>query len=215
MVQVTASLPDVPGLRAAGPAFHREFAAVCDRLQIDADAIAALISHESAFNGQAFNKLGGASGIMQWMPATAKWLGTTTEAIRAMSALEQLKLVEKTFKGWAGKLSARDVPMVGFGASFIGKPDSHVAYAKGQKGYDWNTGLDINRDGKLTLGEVRDHVLAVLGPAKSKPRIPVPGREQPPPAPPGEPTDEDDRGLYAFGFFALAACFYFASKGGR
>lgn len=170
----TTSLPDVPGLRDAGPAFHRRFAEVADWLGIDADAIAALISHESRFNATAHNPTGGASGIMQWMPQTAKWLGTTPEAIRQMTAVQQLDLVQKTFAPWRNKLPARDVPMIGFGASFVGKPDDHVAYKKGDKAYEWNTVLDINKDGLMTLGEVREHVLRILNPAKTKPRIAVP-----------------------------------------
>lgn len=167
------SLPDVPGLAAMGPEFHQEFAAVCERLNFGqdvCDAIAALISHESRFTPSVKNQTGGASGLMQWMPATAKWLGTTTEAIREMSAIEQLALVEKTFQPWAGKLKARDVPMVGFGSSFIGKPDDLVAYRKGTKGYDWNTGLDLDKNEELTLGEVRHDVLKILN---GKGRIPV------------------------------------------
>lgn len=187
MGEPATSLPDVPGLRALGPEFHSAFAKVCGELGIDADSIAALISHESGFNPKAKNPTGGAVGIMQWMPATLGHLGYQPIEVESMTALQQLGIVRKTFWPWRNKLPPRDVPMVGFGSSFIGKPDDFAAYHEGEKGYDWNKPLDLNADGALTLGEVRDHVLGVLVPAAAKPRIAVDPQAAPPSPPPSPP----------------------------
>lgn len=73
--------------------------------QIGADPaqLAYVINFESnGFNPQAVNPRSGASGLIQFMPSTARSLGTTVEAIRLMTAMEQMVLVEKYFKMIAG-----------------------------------------------------------------------------------------------------------------
>lgn len=215
-MQTTTSFARVPGLAGQSPAFLREFARVVDRLQIDGDAIAALLSHESRFDPTAHNPTGDASGLMQWIPSTARFLfNLSPEQVRALSALEQLPLVEKTFAPWRGKLAARDVPMVGFGGAFIGKPDSFVAYRKGQKGYDWNAALDTSGDGELTLGEVRDHVLAVLGRVKNEPRIPVPPEDAPAPSSGGGGVSPGRAGGLGLVFLVVVGAVLAALKGAR
>src|SRR5215203_1006885 len=46
----------------------------------------------------------GATGLIQFMPSTAKALGTTVAKLAAMSPVEQLNYVWKYFKGYKGKL---------------------------------------------------------------------------------------------------------------
>lgn len=145
-----------------------------ERLGCGADAIAAVISKESGFDPKARNKNSRATGLIQWIPSTAKSLGTDVDQIFEMSAIEQLALLEKTFAPWKGRLTARDVPLVVFSSAYVGKPDDHVAYRSGQKGYDWNAPLDKSKDGELTVGEIRDWYLAPLVSASQKPRIEVP-----------------------------------------
>lgn len=204
----TTTLPDYPDLRKKSPAFLRAFADMADRLGIDADAIAALIHHESGFNPQARNPTGGATGLMQWMPKTAQALGTSVDEIYGMSAIEQLALVEKTFAPWRGKLAARDVPMVGFGSSWIGKPDSTVAYVAGQKGYDWNKQLDTDGDQQLTLGEVRDHVLRSLN-GVGRLQVPSEGSVA------SSAGGVGEGGFISGLFFALASMIFFWPKKGK
>lgn len=172
-VPTIASLPDVPGLAKMPPEFLVGMARLVANLgwtQEHADVIAALMSHESGFRADAVNQYGGATGLIQFMPATAKSVGTTVEALRGMTALEQLPFVEAYFRP-VKKLAPRDIPMMGLGKG-VGQGDDVVAFEAGQKGYDWNKALDLNKDGKLTLGEVRRDVLKVLD---GRGRIPVPG----------------------------------------
>ena len=61
----------------------------------DPNAIAAVIAHESAGDPKAVNPHSGATGLIQWMPATAKAYGTSVDALERMSALEQLDFVER------------------------------------------------------------------------------------------------------------------------
>lgn len=66
-----------------------------------------------------------ATGLIQFMPSTARGLGTTREELYGMSGREQMKWVEKYFMPWRGRLdSQEDVYMVVFYPVAIGKPDN-------------------------------------------------------------------------------------------
>jgi hypothetical protein len=61
------------------------------------------------------------------MPATARGLGTTVEAIRQMTPVEQLVYVERYFQNYAGRMhSVEDIYRVVFYPASIGKPDNWV-----------------------------------------------------------------------------------------
>ncbi len=75
---------------------------VADRLDMDPRHLAAIMAFESRLDPAAVNPRSGASGLIQFMRATATSLGTTVEDIRQMSALEQLPLVERYFQGFGG-----------------------------------------------------------------------------------------------------------------
>jgi hypothetical protein len=124
----------------------------------DANAIAAVIKIESGGNPKAVNKLSGASGLIQFMPSTAKTLGTTVEALRTMTALEQLDFVERYYEnalGGATPSEPGDYYVAVFMPAYIGRPSSDVIATKGEKVYDQNAGLDADKNGELTVGDVR------------------------------------------------------------
>ena len=81
------SFLDLPGLRkllTKEPAFGTKMAQVAESLGLDASLIMNIMSLESGLNPQAVNPQGGATGLIQFMPETAKRLGTTVEALRQM-----------------------------------------------------------------------------------------------------------------------------------
>lgn len=72
---------------------------VAGRIGADPYQLAEVINFESnGFNPKAVNPYSGASGLIQFMTFTAAELGTSVEAIRQMSALEQMPLVERYFR---------------------------------------------------------------------------------------------------------------------
>jgi hypothetical protein len=93
-------------------------------LRTDPNWIMTVMNAESKLNPQAVNPLGGATGLIQFMPDTAIGLGTTTAALKQMNALQQLDYVEKYFQPYAGRLNSYyDVYSVVFFPAIIGKPD--------------------------------------------------------------------------------------------
>ena len=107
----------------------------------------------------------GATGLIQFMPATAEGLGTTVEALGRMTALEQLEWVDKYFKPHRGKLkSLADLYMAILWPVAVGKPADHVLWHKATRPttYRQNAGLDTNKDGQITKAEAAAKVAALL-----------------------------------------------------
>lgn len=105
----------------------------------------------------------GAVGLIQFMPATARGLGTSTEALAAMSAVEQLDYVRLYFKPYAGRMrNLADVYMAILYPKAIGKPDDYVLFARPSIAYSQNAGLDRDGDGYITKAEAITRVQAKL-----------------------------------------------------
>lgn len=68
---------------------------VADAVDADPYALANLIQFESGWNPQARNGVTGATGLIQFMPATARGLGTSTGALAGMGARQQLDFVQR------------------------------------------------------------------------------------------------------------------------
>ena len=105
-------------------AFINELEAVSTRLSIDPNWILAVMYKESRLNPQAVNKTGGATGLIQFMPNTAKGLGTSTADLYNMTNVEQLKFVEKYFRPYKDKIkSYLDLYLVTFFPVALSKPN--------------------------------------------------------------------------------------------
>lgn len=98
----------------------------------------------------------GATGLIQFMPATAKGMGTTTGTLAKMTAEEQLDYVYRYFQPYKGRLNnLGDVYMSILWPAGIGKPDSYVLWNEATRPttYRQNSGLDVNRDKTITREE--------------------------------------------------------------
>lgn len=135
---------------------------ICNKLAIQPDWLMLVMYAESGLKPTAYNPNGGATGLIQFMPATARGLGTTTDALRAMSNVEQLDWVYKYFAPYAGRIkNVHDLYLVTFFPVALGKPDSYIMQtnkltpaiiAKA------NPGIDLNRDLKITVAEFKSYV---------------------------------------------------------
>jgi hypothetical protein len=98
----------------------------------------------------------GATGLIQFMPSTARKLGTTTAKLAAMTPEDQINYVYKYFKPFKGRLkNLGDIYMAILWPKGVGKDDSYVLFdrSKTPTTFRQNSGLDLNKDGKVTRGE--------------------------------------------------------------
>jgi hypothetical protein len=136
--------------------FRKRVRWIASTLQLDADDLMACMAWESgrSFSPSKRNLAGsGATGLIQFMPSTAKSLGTTTDALAAMSAEDQLNFVYKYFRPWKGRLTTlSDLYMAILWPKAVGKPDDYALFTGGVA-YRQNAGLDANKDGQVTKAE--------------------------------------------------------------
>lgn len=138
------------------PTFRERVRWIAETLEISADDLMSCMAWESgrSFSPSVKNMAGsGATGLIQFMPSTAKSLGTTTAALSKLTAEDQLNFVYKYFRPWKGKLkSLSDVYMAILWPKAVGKPDDYALFTGGVA-YRQNAGLDLNKDGKVTKAE--------------------------------------------------------------
>ena len=144
------------------PNFWVELQAIAKRIETEPAWLLNVMASESLFDPKARNGLPGqtASGLLQFIESTAQSLGTTTEAIRRMSPVEQLRLVEKYLTPFRGRLnSLADVYLAVFRGFIIEGGEASVVAPlnksnKERRIYSLNRWLDFNGDGKITKGEL-------------------------------------------------------------
>ena len=118
---------------------------------------------ESSLNPAASNPYSNATGLIQFMPATAAGLGTSVQALKTMSNTDQLDYVYKYFQPYSGRLhSVEDLYTVTFFPRALGQPDSYVlqtdSIAAGTIAAQ-NQAYDIDRNQSITAGELRASIL--------------------------------------------------------
>lgn len=97
----------------------------------------------------------GATGLIQFMPRTARGLGTTTEELAKMTAVKQLDYVEMYFRPHRGRLSTlEDIYMAILYPAAIGMDPEDPLFRRGAKTYEQNAGFDKNDDGVITPAEI-------------------------------------------------------------
>ena len=131
---------------------------IASRLELEKDWIYLIIHKESRGNPKAVNKHSGATGLIQFLPRTARSLGTTTTKLIAMPTMEQLDYVEKYLQKVSKKYditSYFQLYLSVFYPSAMGKGDTYVIGSKGSRTVSLNKGVDVNNDGILTVGDFR------------------------------------------------------------
>lgn len=117
---------------------------------------------ESGMNPQAVNKYSGATGLIQFLPSTARSLGTTTDDLLQMSNVEQLDYVEKYFAPYAGRVGdLEDLYFAVFFPAAMGKPDDYILQTKSQSAEligRQNPVLDTNKDGVISVLDVKQYL---------------------------------------------------------
>ncbi len=173
------TLLKVRGIENLGDAGKRAVVDIAGKLGINPDWLVTVMSFESAgsFDPGKKNAAGsGATGLIQFMPSTAKTLGTTTAGLAAMSQEEQIRgPVYDYFKGWNGHLKdLEDTYLAVFYPAAIGKPDDYVVGTEGSAVYAQNKGFDTAGTGQITKHMITSTIRNVYNAANGA-RVEVPG----------------------------------------
>jgi len=142
------------------PDFNSKLQKISHELGVDANDLLAIMKLESGVDPSRVNPLSNATGLIQFMPKTAHNLGTSVEELRGMTAVEQLDYVFKYFKmiGVKPGMDVGDLYLAVFYPAAIGKKDNHVISTAGKQIYNQNKVLDKNKDGTLTVADVKNSV---------------------------------------------------------
>lgn len=153
------------------PLFREKVVRRSPEIGADPSALMAVMAFETGrtFSPSVKNPGSSGSGLLQFMRDTAPELGTTVEALRAMTAEEQLDYV---FRYLANRVresgrklsSITDLYMAVLWPKAIGKPDDYVLFdsTTSAKQYFANRGVDLDRDGDVTKGEAASFVVKLL-----------------------------------------------------
>lgn len=136
-------------------AFEKRVIEIATNLGIKADWLMVVMWAESKLNHLASNPNSSAFGLIQFMDSTMVSLGTNRYALATMSNVKQLDYVEKYFIsiGKKGKMNnIYDVYFAVFYPRFVGAADG-VLFP--QSVYNANKGMDISKDGKLSVLDVK------------------------------------------------------------
>ena len=87
--------------------FRRKVIDLCEWLGADPSHLMAAMAFETGetFSASVRNRASGATGLIQFMPSTARSLGTTTDKLAAMTAEDQLDYVRKYFAPYRNKMT--------------------------------------------------------------------------------------------------------------
>lgn len=172
------SVVRVKGIEKLSKQELQALSAFADWMGVPVDWPATAISFETngTFSPSIQNQSSHATGLIQFLPSTAKRLGTSIEALRAMTFIQQLEYVKKYFEAHRGKIhSMADFYLVIFYPAEVGKSPSDVVAYQGDPVYDQNAGFDRSHKGYITHDDIASTVVDKLNAALALgERIPIP-----------------------------------------
>lgn len=142
-------------------AFASKVKEIAKKYNINPNWLMGVMNSESAgtFSPSKYNEAGsGAVGLIQFMPRTAKYIGTTTDALAKMSNIEQLVWVDKYIAKQLHDFKIAqikdfdDLYLLVFYPKAIGEPKD---WAFPSSIYKQNKGIDIDKDGSITISDFR------------------------------------------------------------
>lgn len=141
-------------------AFMLKVAAIAAELGINPNWLMAVMYKESSLNPAAVNSYTGATGLIQFMPATAAALGTSTAALKQMSNIDQLDYVKAYLKPHARRIKTFvDCYLAVFFPAAMSMPADTVLQTSKLSPKiiaDQNPAMDANNDDTITIQEVEN-----------------------------------------------------------
>lgn len=187
-----ADILAVPGIMRVSDWFRWRLVKRAAELNLSADCIAAVISHESGFRANIKNQLGykyggligyGGKGYKDAITKSAEWQ-LDNQILPLYNSFSYLKgnddcgaYLMSTFL--PAMATASDDTIIGEKDNFADKPCPQCP-SKGSL-YKANYGFDRDKDGVFTVADVKQSVRNIAAGAATKPRIPVSDDEPPKP----------------------------------
>lgn len=139
--------------------FSEKVHEVAEKLDVPPEWLMAIMYSESRFHAGIKNHKGsGATGLIQFMPATARDMGTTTRELGHMPPEKQLNYVYKYFRNVRKKYgdfrSLTDCYLAVLYPRALNQDICYALYAKPSVAYRRNKGLDENKDGQVTISDI-------------------------------------------------------------
>ncbi len=157
--------------------FENKVRTVSKKLAIPPEWLMSVMYSESRFDASVSNAKGsGATGLIQWMPATARDFGITVAKLRNLNHTEQLdyvyKYMNRVRKKYGSFNSLTEVYLAILYPKAIGEDYCYTLYASPSKSYTMNTILDENKDGRVTVKDIDDRMKRLFRTAymEEKPR---------------------------------------------
>lgn len=153
------------------PAFVPKVIDVANTLQTDPNNLMLIMYQESGLNPQAQNTTypiqgGYATGLIQFAPNTATNLGTTTDALMQMTAVQQMDYVEKYYAPYIGQIGTYEkMYLVNFFPAALSYSDDQcigTASISCASVAASNPSFDLNGDGQITIAEFNQAIDAKL-----------------------------------------------------
>ncbi|MGB1205885.1 MAG: transglycosylase SLT domain-containing protein [Chitinophagales bacterium] len=144
-------------------AFEQKVREISEKLAVPPEWLMAVMHSESRFDASVKNIKGsGATGLIQFMPTTAKDFDITVEKLRNMNHIEQLDFVYKYLNLMRKKYQEYENLTQLYLAILYPKaiPEGfcYTMYAKPSVAYKMNAGLDKDKDGRVTVQDIDTHL---------------------------------------------------------
>lgn len=141
--------------------FINKVISISQKLDINPNWLMAVMNLETGgtFSPSIKNKTSGATGLIQFLPSTARGLGTSTTDLAKMNNVQQLDYVYKYLEPYKAKMvNYIDLYLAVFFPLAMTKPDSFVIKTDSISASDiasQNMGLDLNKNKQITVGEIK------------------------------------------------------------
>lgn len=143
--------------------FEDKVRATANELSVPPEWLMAVMYSESKFDASVSNHRGsGATGLIQWMPTTAKDFDITVEKLRNLNHVEQLDYVydylDRVRRKYKQYETLTELYLAILYPKAIGEDYCYTMYAKPSEAYKLNVGLDIDKDGRVTVKDIDDRM---------------------------------------------------------
>ncbi|MEZ4883573.1 MAG: transglycosylase SLT domain-containing protein [Chitinophagales bacterium] len=139
--------------------FEQKVRSICHKLRVPPEWLMAVMHSESRFDASVANFKGsGATGLIQFMPTTAEDFDITTAKLRNLNHVQQLDYVYAYFdakrKQYKQYETLTDLYLAVLYPKALGEDYCYTLYAEPSKPYEMNKGLDVNKDGRVTVQDI-------------------------------------------------------------